>query len=88
MDGSTDMLNTVMDGAVNKRTVIFEGYMKKLMKWLEYEEKYFFNLEDVYTVLDSDNAQNGPSDWSFSGEGTNGHDLALSQNKQVTSLEG
>jgi len=65
-----------------KRIAEFRRYqltmLKKieLLKWEPYEEKYFFEVTDIYK-LDRDAGANALPNWKWSSEGLEGHAVAF-----------
>jgi len=49
-----------------------------LLNWEGYEEKYLYNFEDMYEVVDNNQAEGIPSKWSFTTTVPQNHSNALS----------
>jgi len=58
LKGSSDEMKEISDLALAKRAKIFRIYQLKLiekimlLKWEPYSEKYFFLVDDLYTMHD------------------------------------
>jgi len=49
------------------------------MAWEPYEEKYIFNIKDMWTKTDGESAIYKPSKWEFTTDRLKGHTMAMLQ---------
>ena len=88
--------STIMNELINKATSKLKKTRReyqlmkieklKLLKYEPYQEKYEFELRDVYDIFDHPGARDGPSTWSFTTSNLQGHIKAISQTSNIFCL--